>query len=162
VILALGIRGVGEVVAADLAGQYRSLDALTKASAEDLQQVEGIGPSIAEAVVDWFVQERNRKVLAKLKDAGVWPREKAAKPSGPQTLAGLTFVITGTLSGMSREEAKALIQECGGRVSESVGKATSYVVVGESPGSKLQKAEALGIPILNERLLRRLIDRGRI
>jgi DNA ligase (NAD+) len=161
VILALGIRGVGEVVAADLAAQFRSLDALLKASAEDLQQVEGIGPSIAEAVVDWFAQERNRKVLAKLKDAGVWPREKAAKPSEPQTLAGLTFVITGTLSGMSREEAKALIQERGGRVSESVGKATSYVVVGEAPGSKLQKAEALGIPILDERKLRRLAERGR-
>jgi DNA ligase (NAD+) len=161
VILALGIRGVGEVVAADLAGHFRSLDALVRACADDLQQVEGIGPSIAEAVVDWFAQERNRKVLAKLKDAGVWPREKAAKPTGPQTLAGLTFVITGTLPGMSREDAKALIQQCGGRVSESVGKSTSYLVVGDAPGSKLQKAEELGIPILDERKLRRLAERGR-
>ena len=161
-ILALGIRGVGEVVAADLANRFQSLDALAAASAEDLQQVEGIGPNIALAVVDWFGQARNRKVLGKLEKAGVWPREKAAKPAGPQTLSGLTFVITGTLSGMSREEAKALIQRCGGRLSESVGRATSYLVVGEAPGSKLKKAEELGVRILDEAKLKRLAARGRL
>ena len=161
-ILALGIRGVGEVVAADLANRFQSLDALAAASAEDLQQVEGIGPNIALAVVDWFGQARNRKVLGKLEKAGVWPREKAAKPAGPQTLSGLTFVITGTLSGMSREEAKALIQLCGGRLSESVGRATSYLVVGEAPGSKLKKAEELGVRILDEAKLKRLAARGRL
>jgi DNA ligase (NAD+) len=162
VILALGIRGVGEVVAADLAAHFQSLDRLAAAGAEDLQQLEGIGPSIATAVVEWFGQARNRRVLEKLKRAGVWPRGKAmAKPTGPQTLEGLTFVITGTLPRMSREDAKALILERGGRVSESVGRSTSYLVVGEAPGSKLRKAEELGIPTLDEAKLRRLAERGR-
>ena len=162
VILALGIHGVGEVSAADLAAHFKSLDALAAASSEDLQTVEGVGPSIAAAVVEWFGQARNRRVLEKLKRAGVWPRERApAKAAGPQTLAGLTFVITGTLPRMTREEAKALILQRGGRVSESVGRLTSYLVVGEAPGSKLRKAEELGIPILDEPKLRRLAERGR-
>jgi DNA ligase (NAD+) len=162
VILALGIRGVGEVVAADLAVHFRSLDTLAAADAEDLQQVEGIGPSIAEAVVEWFAQARNRRVLEKLKKGGIWPREKAARATESQTLAGLTFVITGTLPGLSREEAKALIQRNGGKVSDSVGRTTSYLVAGESPGSKLRKAEELGVPILDEAKLRRLAERGRL
>jgi DNA ligase (NAD+) len=162
VILALGIRGVGEVVAADLAVHFRSLDTLAAADAEDLQQVEGIGPSIAEAVVEWFAQARNRRVLEKLKKGGIWPRGKAARATESQTLAGLTFVITGTLPGLSREEAKALIQRNGGKVSDSVGRTTSYLVAGESPGSKLRKAEELGIPILDEAKLRRLAERGRL
>jgi len=100
--------------------------------------------------------------LEKLKRAGVWPRERApAKAAGPQTLAGLTFVITGALPRMTRQEAKALILQRGGRVSESVGRLTSYLVVGEAPGSKLRKAEELGIPILDEAKLRRLAERGR-
>src|SRR3990170_955524 len=116
VILALGIHGVGEVSAADLAAHFKSLDALAAASSEDLQKVEGVGPSIAAAVVEWFGQARNRRVLEKLKRAGVWPRERVhAKAAGPQTLAGLTFVITGTLPRMTREEAKALILQRGGR-----------------------------------------------
>jgi DNA ligase (NAD+) len=162
VILALGIRGVGEVSAADLADHFRSLDALAAASSDELQQVTGVGPAIAAAVVEWFSQARNRRVLEKLRRAGVWPREKAtAKAKEPQTLAGLTFVITGTLPGMTREEAKALIVGRGGRVSEGVGRSTSYVVAGEAPGSKLRKAQELGVPILDEAKLRRLAERGR-
>jgi DNA ligase (NAD+) len=162
VILALGIRGVGEVVAADLAAHFRSLDALAAAGAEDLQEVEGIGPSIAEAVVEWFAQARNRRVLEKLRKAGIWPRERAAVAAESQTLAGLTFVITGTLPGLTREDAKALIQRNGGKISESVGRGTSYVVVGEAPGSKLRKAQELGVQILDEAKLRRLAERGRV
>jgi DNA ligase (NAD+) len=124
--------------------------------------VTGVGPAIAAAVVEWFSQARNRRVLEKLRRAGVWPREKAtAKAKEPQTLAGLTFVITGTLPGMTREEAKALIVGRGGRVSEGVGRSTSYVVAGEAPGSKLRKAQELGVPILDEAKLRRLAERGR-
>jgi DNA ligase (NAD+) len=162
VILALGIRGVGEVVAADLAAHFRSLDKLAAAAAEELQEVGGIGPSIAEAVVEWFAQPRNRRVLEKLKKNGIWPREKAPSAAASRTLAGLTFVVTGTLPGLTREEAKALIQRNGGKVSESVSRATSYVVVGETPGSKLRKAEELGIPTLDEAKLRRLAQRGRL
>jgi DNA ligase (NAD+) len=160
-IFALGVRGVGEVVAADLAGRFTDLDALAAASPESLERIEGIGPNIAQAIVDWFAQGRNRKLLAKLRKAGVWPSGAASQGEGtPQPLAGQTFVVTGTLPTLSRQEAKALIQEHGGQVSESVGRNTSYLVVGSAPGSKLARAEELGIPILDEDGLRRLLQAG--
>ncbi len=156
-IFALGIRGVGEVVAADLASRFDDLGELAAASADDLQQIEGVGPSIAEAIVDWYAQPRNRKVVEKLRKAGVWPRRPApAAGSSVQTLQGKSFVITGTLPKLTREQAKELIVQRGGRVSESVGRGTSYLVVGDSPGSKLAKAQQLGVPILDEAGLRRL------
>ncbi|MEW6287940.1 MAG: helix-hairpin-helix domain-containing protein, partial [Chloroflexota bacterium] len=155
-ITALGIRGVGEVVAADLASHYEDLDALSKASAEDLQQIEGIGPNIAEGIVDWFSRPANQKVLKKLKAAGVWSRgeEKGKKKEGVFT--GLTFVITGTLPAWSREEAKAFIESHGGKVTDSVSKKTSYLVLGENPGSKFEKAKALGVKIIGEEDLRKM------
>lgn len=150
-ILALGIWGVGEVVASDLADHFEDLEALSRASLEELQELEGIGPSIAAAIREWFASPRNRRLLQKLRRAGVWPvRERAAKPSERQTLAGLTFVLTGTLPTMTREQAKALILGHGGRVSESVGRGTNYVVAGEAAGSKLRRARELGIPVLDE------------
>jgi DNA ligase (NAD+) len=156
-ITALGIRGVGEVAASDLAENYGSLDALSAATLESLQQVEGIGPNIAQAVVDWFARPANQHILEKLRAAGVWPRqEAAAPPAGPQALDGLTFVVTGTLPSLSRDEARALIQKYGGKVTDSVSKKTSYLVLGENPGSKLDKARQLGIPTLDEAGLRRL------
>lgn len=160
-IFSLGVRGVGEVVAADLAGRFTDLDALAAASPESLERIEGIGPNIAQAIVDWFAQGRNRKLLAKLRKAGVWPSGAASQGEGtPRPLAGQTFVVTGTLPTLSRQEAKALIQEHGGQVSESVGRNTSYLVVGSAPGSKLARAEELGIPILDEDGLRRLLQAG--
>lgn len=160
-IFSLGVRGVGEVVAADLAGRFTDLDALAAASPESLERIEGIGPNIAQAIVDWFAQGRNRKLLAKLRKAGVWPSGAASQGEGtPQPLAGQTFVVTGTLPTLSRQEAKALIQEHGGQVSESVGRNTSYLVVGSAPGSKLARAEELGILILDEDGLRRLLQAG--
>ncbi|NWG06707.1 MAG: NAD-dependent DNA ligase LigA [Chloroflexi bacterium] len=157
-IAALGIRGVGEVSAADLASHFGNLDALSKASAEDLQQIEGIGPNIAEGIVDWFGREANRKVLAKLKKAGVWSRGGKSKVEGRSSdaLAGLTFVITGTLPAWSRDEAKAFIESHGGKVTDSVSKKTSYLVLGENPGSKLEKAKALGVKIIGEEELRKM------
>jgi DNA ligase (NAD+) len=156
-IWALGIRGVGEVVARDLAAHFGSLDALTQASAEDLQQIEGIGPSVSQAVVDWFARKRNRLVLKKLKQAGVWPTIEARRAeavAGP--FAGQTFVITGTLPTLSRDEARAYIEARGGKVTDSVSKKTTYLVVGEAPGSKLAKAQSLNIPVLDEAQLRAL------
>ncbi len=157
-ITALGIRGVGEVVAADLARRYPDLDALARATQEDLLQIEGIGPNIAAAIVDWFAQPRNRQVLAKLKAAGVWPRGEARPKGEALPLGGLTFVVTGTLSGFTRQEVKEYIQAHGGRVASSVSKKTDYVVVGENPGSKLQKARALGVKIIGEEELRKMAE----
>lgn len=155
-ITALGIRGVGEVIAADLARAFPDLDSLSRATVEDLQKVEGIGPNIAQAIVDWFSRPANQRVLQKLKVAGVWPREAPTKEEKARVLEGLTFVVTGTLSGFTRDEIKAYIESYGGKVTDSVSKKTSYLVVGENPGSKLEKARALGVQIIDETGLRRL------
>jgi len=156
-ITALGMRGVGEVVAGDLARAFPSLDLLARASAEDLQMIEGIGPNIAEAIVDWFTRPRNQAVLDKLKAAGVWPTSAgtAPMPSGG-SLVGLTFVVTGALAGFSREGVKEFIEQHGGKVTDSVSKNTSYLVLGEAPGSKYEKAKALGVKVIGEEELRKL------
>jgi DNA ligase (NAD+) len=129
---------------------------------DDLQRVEGIGPNTAQAIVDWFARPANRHVLEKLRDLGVWPRAESQAPASGQQLAlsGLTFVITGTLPGFSREAAKAYIQLHGGKVTDSVSKNTGYLVAGEAAGSKLAKAQSLGVEILDEAGLRRLIEKG--
>jgi len=157
-ITALGMRGVGEVSARDLAVHFSSLDNLAKATVDDLQTVEGIGPNIAEAIVDWFSRERNRKVLGKLKAAGVWPTAQPST-SGQQlsdSLAGQTFVITGTLPTFSRDQAQEFIEAHGGKVTDSVSKKTSYLLLGESPGSKYDKAKSLGVKIIGEDELKKL------
>lgn len=148
----LGIRGVGEVMAGDLAEAFVDLDSLSQANVEDLIALEGVGPNIAQAVVDWFEQAANQKVLLKLREAGVWPTAEIdhSYASPVQNFSGMTFVVTGTLEDFSRQEIKTFIEERGGKVTSSVSKKTSYLVLGESPGSKLNKAQALGIPILNE------------
>ncbi len=157
-INALGIRGVGETVAADLASGFTDLGALAAAGPDDLQALEGIGPSTAEAIVDWFRRPANRRIVEKLRKAEVWPRRAPpARKAGRQVLSGKTFVITGTLSGLSREQAKELIQKHGGRVADSVSAKTNYLVAGEAPGSKLERARSLGIPVLDEKGLRKLI-----
>ena len=155
--MALGIRGVGEVVAQLLAAHYPDLDALSRATVEELQQLEGIGPVVAENIVAWFHAPHNRRMLEKLRRAGVWPRREAA-PAEPaaQPLAGKTFVITGTLS-RPRNEVKAWIQAHGGKVTNSVSRKTDYLVVGENPGSKLEKAQKLGVPTLTEEELYALV-----
>ncbi len=157
-INALGIRGVGEVMAADLSRAFGDLDALSAARAESLMQVEGVGPNIAEAVVDWFARPANRKVLRKLRAAGVWPTAAAgeAGPGREGPLSGLTFVVTGTLPNLSREDAKELIQSRGGKLTDSVSKKTDYLVLGADPGSKFTKAKSLGVKIIDETELRNL------
>jgi len=159
VINALGIRGVGEVGAADLVRFYPDLDTLSRTTVAELMSIEGIGPNIARGIVDWFTRPVNRQVLEKLKAAGVWPSHKPSQRSETnQALAGLTFVITGTLPNYSREDLKALIEAHGGKVTDSISKKTSYLVVGENPGSKLDKARSLGVPQIDEDGLNRLIS----
>ena len=154
---ALGIRGVGEVMAADLARYYPNLEALSKATVEELQEIEGVGPNIAEAIVDWFTRPANQNVLKKLKAAGVWPVEvQHVASTEVGTLSGLSFVVTGTLAGFTREGIKEFIQSNGGKVIGSVSKSTDYLVLGENPGSKLDKAQAMGVKIISEEELRRL------
>jgi DNA ligase (NAD+) len=159
VITALGIHGVGEVSAADLSRAFPSLDLLAAASEDQLQMVDGVGPNIAGAIVDWFSRERNQKVLEKLKAAGVWPvsnPQSAINNQKSGALSGLTFVLTGTLAGFSREGVKEYIESHGGKVTDSVSKNTSYLVLGEAPGSKYDKAKALGVKIVDAGELRKL------
>jgi DNA ligase (NAD+) len=155
-LTALGIRGVGEVVAGDLARHFGDLDSLSKAGVDDLMEIEGVGPNIAEAIVDWFERPANQKVLAKLKKAGVWPKAEATGKKKEGKFSGMTFVITGTLPNFSREQAKEFIEEQGGKVTDSVSKKTSYLVLGEEPGSKFEKAQSLGVKIINEQELKKL------
>lgn len=157
VLTALGVRGVGEVSARDLSVHFPSLDLLSGASEDQLQLVEGVGPNIAAGIVDWFSRERNMKVLDKLRQAGIWPEETVkAQQAAPGPLSGLTFVVTGTLPTFSREGVKEYIEQHGGKVTESISGNTSYLVLGETPGSKFHKAQALEVKIIGEEELRRL------
>lgn len=150
-INALGIRGVGETVASDLARRFRNMDALLATTQAELEQMEGIGPNIAAAIVDWMSTPSNRKLMQMLQQAGVWPEERQdTYEIRPQTLSGLTFVLTGTLPTLSRQEAKALIESHGGKVTSSVSKRTSYVVAGDAAGSKLQRAQELMVDVIDE------------
>jgi len=155
-LTALGIHGVGGTVAELLVGHFRSIDALAQASLEDLQSVVGIGPILARNVAEWFASARNRRVVEKLRSAGVRMAEerRASRPDGP--LAGLSFVITGTLPNLSRERATEIVCEAGGKVSATVSAKTDYLVAGESAGSKLDKARKLGLVVIDEAELLRL------
>jgi DNA ligase (NAD+) len=158
-IVALGIHGVGEVAAADLARHFRNLQDLSQASQEALQTIEGFGPNTAAAIVDWFARPANQDVLQKLRQAGVWPEgEVQVEPAEAGAFSGMTFVVTGTLPGFTRDEARKFIETHGGKVTDSVSKNTSYLVLGENPGSKLSKAEALGVKIISEDQLKTLTD----
>ncbi|HOG58230.1 MAG TPA: NAD-dependent DNA ligase LigA [Anaerolineaceae bacterium] len=157
-IIGLGIHGVGEVAARKLARQFLNLDALSRASLDELTSLEGIGPGIAASITGWFAQPHNQELLQKLRANGVWPQEHETKENAQSgALAGKTFVITGTLPTLSREQAERLILEHGGTISSSVSKKTDYLLLGENPGSKYAKALELGIPILDEDSLRQML-----
>ena len=146
------------MAARKLARTFHSLDALSRASQEELTSLEGIGPNIAASISGWFAQKHNQELLQKLHENGLWPQEQeTAQESAAQALTGLSFVITGTLPTLSREQAEQLILENGGTVSSAVSKKTSYLLLGENPGSKYTKALELGIPILDEAALRAMI-----
>jgi DNA ligase (NAD+) len=159
-IFALGIRFVGERTGQLLADHFASLDKLAKASEAELLEVEEVGPRVAESILEFFREPRNLKVIENLRKAGLqFEQAKVHKPQG--NLAGKQFVLTGTLPRYSREEAKKMIEEAGGRVTGSVSKKTDYVVVGADPGSKLDKARALAVKTIEEAELLRLLGQQR-
>ncbi len=155
-LTALGIRYVGNVVAGLVVGHFPAIDQLSRATQEELQAIEGVGPRIAESLAAWFSGPANQALIDKFRRAGVTLQVRRAGPEQPQTLAGLTFVITGTLPTWSREQAQAFIEQHGGKVTGSVSKKTNYLVLGENPGSKLSKAQSLGVPTLGEQELQNL------
>ena len=163
-LFALGILHVGAEVAELLARHYISAAALAEATEEDLTAIDGIGPKIAASIAAWFRAPENREVLDRLRAAGVrleqdaLPVVTAAGPSDNAPLGGLTFVVTGTLAGFTRSEAEARIKALGGKAASSVTRKTSYVVAGESPGSKVTAAQKLGTPVLDEAAFRRLLE----
>ena len=162
-LFALGITHVGSEVADLLSQNFIGVEELSKATEDDLIEIEGIGPKIADSIIAWFQEPENQRVIEKLRASGV-RLEQGALPaastaaSDAAPFAGLTFVVTGTLSSYSRSDAEGRIKGLGGKVTSSVTKKTSYVVVGESPGSKATKAEQLGIPILGEDDFLRLLE----
>ncbi len=157
VLVALGIRDVGPPTARLLAEEFGSLDRISAASEEELEAIEGIGPIVARRIREFFASPRSQGIIRKLKQAGVkLEQDRTETPEGP--LSGKTFVLTGGLERWSRDEAAKLIEQAGGKVAPSVSKKTDYVVVGENPGSKLARAEALGIPLLDEEGLRELLE----
>ena len=160
VLFGIGIRHVGANVAALLASHFGSIAALVAASEEDIAAIDGIGPKIAASVVEFFSIPENVAVLERLREAGVKLEEERAADERPQTLAGLTFVLTGALETYTRDAAGAALKALGAKVSGSVSKKTSFVVAGEAAGSKLTKAQQLGVPVLDEAALIQIIETG--
>lgn len=159
VLVALSIRHVGPTAARALATEFGSLDAITSASTDQLAAVEGVGPTIAAAVTEWFTVDWHRAIVDKWRAAGVRMADER-DTSVPRTLDGLTIVVTGSLTGFSRDDAKEAIVARGGKAAGSVSKKTDYVVAGDSPGSKYDKAVELGVPILDEDGFRKLLAEG--
>ena len=149
-LFALGIRYAGVKAASILARNFGNMDAVKEASYDELIKLDEIGDKIAESVVAYFASPENLALIARLQSAGVKMTEEKTEISGNQPLSGKTFVLTGTLPGMTRTEAAALIERLGGKVSGSVSKKTDYVLAGEEAGSKLEKAEKLGVKIIDE------------
>ncbi len=156
-LYALGIKDVGEATAQTLAKHFRTLRNVTQASVDQLQQVSDVGPVVAQSIHAFFREKHNRDVISKLKKTGVTPMDVAVEPSGKQPLENKTFVVTGTLSSMTRDEAKARLQALGANVAGSVSKQTDYVVVGVDPGAKATRAAELGVTMLGEKQLLKLI-----
>jgi DNA ligase (NAD+) len=156
-IYALGIRHVGESTAKTLARHFGSLDALMAASEEEMLAVEDVGPVVAQSILGFLHDPLNRELIEQLRAAGIHWDESAVERQS-QHLNGKTFVLTGTLPNLKRDEAQAMIEAAGGKVSGSVSKKTSYVVAGEEAGSKLAKAEELGVPVLDEEALLQLLE----
>ncbi|MHB8897089.1 MAG: helix-hairpin-helix domain-containing protein, partial [Candidatus Geothermincolia bacterium] len=158
-VYGLGIRHVGGTVAKEIAARYRSIDSLRDATEEGLLEIEGIGPRIAESVVFFFDQAENLEVLEKLRRGGVRMADEAGPEPVETPLKDKTFVLTGGLADFTREDASAIIEELGGRVSGSVSKKTDFVLAGADPGSKLQKAVDLGVEVIDEQEFKRMTGR---
>ncbi|MBF0894609.1 MAG: NAD-dependent DNA ligase LigA [Atopobium sp.] len=160
VLFGIGMRHVGANVAELLAQEFGSIQALAAAPVEKIAEIPGIGPKIAESVHEFFSIPENVAVIERLRQAGVMLEEEKPENELPQTLAGLTFVLTGTLEHFTRDEAGAQLKAMGAKVSGSVSKKTSFVVAGEAAGSKLTKAESLGVPVLDEAALQKILETG--
>ncbi|GLW24526.1 DNA ligase 1 [Microbispora amethystogenes] len=160
VLVALTIRHIGPPTARALADEFRSIDAIAKASEEELAAVEGIGPRVAATIKEWFEVDWHREIIDRWRAAGVRMADESAADEGPRPLEGLTFVVTGTLADFSRDEASEAIAGQGGKVTSSVSKKTSFLVVGDNPGSKYDKAVKAGVPILNEEGFHTLLREG--
>ena len=160
-IFALGILHVGRTVAAKLAEAYPSLDALAAASPEELEEIPEIGPKIAESIRRHFDREESRRLVVRLKELGVQTERGEEEAGAAGGFEGLTFVFTGKLAKLTREEAEELAQQLGGRASSSVSGKTSYVVTGPGAGSKLEKAEQLGVEVLSEQEFLKMVDEAR-
>ncbi|MFD0885103.1 NAD-dependent DNA ligase LigA [Streptosporangium algeriense] len=160
VLVALSIRHVGPPTAQAIAAEFRSIDAIERATEEELAAVEGVGPRVAAAIHDWFQVDWHKEIVARWRQAGVRMEDEPPTDLLPQTLEGLTFVVTGTLTAFTRDEAGAALSARGGKVSGSVSKKTSFVVVGENAGSKYDKAVKLKVPILDEDGFRVLLEEG--
>jgi DNA ligase (NAD+) len=156
-VFGLGIRFVGERAARLLARHFRSLEAIGRATVEEIDAIYEIGPVVAQSVADWFAEEANRELVSRLGEAGLHMVETSEEPVS-QAFAGKQFVLTGGLGTMTRDEAKAAIEARGGRVTSSVSKKTDYVVYGEDPGSKLEKARELKVECLDEAAFRALLE----
>jgi DNA ligase (NAD+) len=157
VLFGLNMPKVGWVLARNLARQFGNVDALMAATQEELEEAEGFGPDRAELIAEWFADEENRQLVRDLRDLGLQFEVGEADRPVEGRLTGSQYVITGTLDGYSREEAKAALEALGAKVSDSVSKKTTGVVVGENPGSKAAKAEKAGVPILDEAALVKLL-----
>lgn len=162
VLFGIGMRHVGANVAELLAQEFGSIQALATAPVEKIAEIPGIGPKIAESVHEFFSIPENVAVIERLRQAGVMLEEEKPENELPQTLAGLTFVLTGTLEHFTRDEAGAQLKAMGAKVSGSVSKKTSFVVAGEAAGSKLTKAESLGVPVLDEAALQQILEIGQV
>ncbi|MEU5945485.1 NAD-dependent DNA ligase LigA [Micromonospora sp. NPDC047465] len=159
VLVGLSIRHVGPTAARALARHFRSVEAIDRAGEEELSSVDGVGPTIAASIREWFAVDWHREVVRKWAEAGVRMAEDVVD-EGPRPLEGLSVVVTGTLAGFSRDQAAEAIQSRGGKVSGSVSKKTSFVVVGDNPGSKADKAASLKVPVLDEAGFQVLLDEG--
>jgi DNA ligase (NAD+) len=159
-LFGLGIRHVGEATAKELARHFGDMDALMDATEEQLLAVNDVGPTVALSLRTFFDQPHNREAVQQLRACGIhWPAIEAASDA-PKPFAGLTFVITGTLPTLGRDAAKALIENAGGKVAGSVSKKTSFVLAGTEAGSKLEKAQELGVAVVDEAVFREMLDGG--
>jgi len=154
-IYALGIRHVGEHVAGILARSFESLEKLIDTTKEELEAIDGVGPVVAQSIVVFFKKDENRKIVIKIIDSGVRIFRDNAHKQG--VLAGKVFVLTGSLATLTRDEAKKVIEDAGGKVTGTVSRNTDYLVIGASPGSKLKRAEELGVDIIDEQTLKGLL-----
>ena len=155
-IFALGLDNVGSVTAKDLASKYGSVDALSKATAEELVQIDGIGEIVAEGIVQYFAEEQNLEIISRLKDIGINPTYQVEQKAGVFT--GKKVVLTGSLANFTRSQAAKLIEQNGGEISASVSKSVNLVVAGTDAGSKLAKAQNLGIEIIDEQTFQQLLN----